>query len=1502
MKSNAQTNGLNFQGVARNASGVILASQKISLKFSIIANSENGTIEYVESRHIITNAQGIFSVVIGDTGTINTIGSFTNIVWKQTPKFLKVEMDPAGGSAFVDMGTTQLQKVPYAYYASGVNALNIDGVLPAASGGTGVSSLSNLKSSLALDLVNNTTDINKPISNATQTALDLKANSNDVATSLSLKASITDMTTNFATKLNIADTSLLLQKADTITLSNRINLKANTIDVNTALDLKANVSDVTSGLVAKVDKVAGKSLSTEDYTLVEKNKLAAISGTNTGDQDLSAYASLVDLAFKANVSDVTTGLTTKLNITDTSYLLQKADTITLSNRINLKANTADVNTGLTTKFNVTDTSLLLQKADTITLSNRVNLKANTIDVNTALDLKANASDVTTVLLSKANATDVTTSLSSKVDKVDGKELSTNDYTTLEKSKLAAITGANTGDETEASIKSKLGIAVFFSGAYSDLTDKPDLTLKENLGNKTIDFITDAESDIKYPTVKAVKGYVDAANATLLNGVVSLSTNQTIEGKKTLINDLIMGAMVSVAGTTTPTTINFANGSMIGDIQNIFEGNPTNDGSIDLYAPDRAKWVQLNYGNTNYISLDGNGVYFYIGDLEWNFLKMGNTELPGNLDFKNHNGNSEINSDNELDITSQNDVRLRHWYEDRNSYSYTRLGLFEDEASLLIEHNDVSNEWNFKVDGSSWFPGDLNFTENHAINFLSAGTSTPTSNASINSTGPFLKIQTRPLTPEDDTDAENGISLEYENLNNIKINSSGVQLYTWNTNNGTPSFVDVRESSFNFLSNDNSNNQNRWYFNGADASTNLPGKLNVSQKAVDDFGLTITSPRPDKPLIQDPDKLGSSIGFISDVNSGTTSNTAFIQLNPQGDMVFRTLQRGMLFQNYGNGDFEFKFKIPEDLSDPTNIIPEYTKTTMSINNDNVHIDGSLTIGNTNYPKLSGSAGQVLTMDNDAMNAIWVTPSNTVSSTSNITSINGVSSGTQSLTTGNTGDDFKIESNSVTGVHTFNLPDASTTNRGLLTRYDYSKFDNKQNALTNPLTGTGTSGQLSFFNGTSTVTSSSNLFWDATNIRLGIRSNNPAYPFEINQGSDNYGFMLNAPSSNRGGSTIGFQSNVGSGSITKTGLFQLGGDGAMVFRTFQNNMYFDNFGDGSINFRVGTEGNFISGMTLDNHGNLEVAGTLKLGNTTFTKETGVIGDVLTNDGFGNAIWHTPTGTGTSTSVDASTLSGTTLNTTITGSSLTSVGILNSATVNGKVIVGSTSEVSGSAVFEASSTTQGFLPPRMSYYQRTQITSPVAGLTIWCNNCGLYGEMQVFNGGAWTNMVGGSAISPITLAIGDSYQGGKVAYILQSGDLGFDANTQHGIIAATSDQSSSIWWTNIGYVSTGATGTTIGTGFANTMKIISTQGGTLSNYAAGLARTYNGGGYNDWYLPSIDELKKLYQNRVAIGGFSGNNLWSSSEIDNGNVFTFDFWDTGLQMNIIKLGRCSVRAIRSF
>jgi hypothetical protein len=143
--------------------------------------------------------------------------------------------------------------------------------------------------------------------------------------------------------------------------------------------------------------------------------------------------------------------------------------------------------------------------------------------------------------------------------------------------------------------------------------------------------------------------------------------------------------------------------------------------------------------------------------------------------------------------------------------------------------------------------------------------------------------------------------------------------------------------------------------------------------------------------------------------------------------------------------------------------------------------------------------------------------------------------------------------------------------------------------------------------------------------------------------------------------------------------------------------------------------------------------------------------------------------------------------------------------------------------------------------------------------------------------------------------------SGDPGYDANTPHGLIAATSDQSLGIMWYNGSNTTTGATGTAIGTGLANTNTIITSQGATSTSYAAGLARAYTGGGYSDWYLPSKDELNQLYINRVAIGGFTSNYYWSSTE-----ATQFYSWrqnlNDGTQGTLGKSGEMYVRAIRTF
>ena len=82
--------------------------------------------------------------------------------------------------------------------------------------------------------------------------------------------------------------------------------------------------------------------------------------------------------------------------------------------------------------------------------------------------------------------------------------------------------------------------------------------------------------------------------------------------------------------------------------------------------------------------------------------------------------------------------------------------------------------------------------------------------------------------------------------------------------------------------------------------------------------------------------------------------------------------------------------------------------------------------------------------------------------------------------------------------------------------------------------------------------------------------------------------------------------------------------------------------------------------------------------------------------------------------------------------------------QVGIGTTSP-DASAKFEISSTSQGFLPPRMTYAQRQAISNPAIGLMVYCTDCGPgTGEPQYFNGTAWVNMIGGAGLSqPPTVA---------------------------------------------------------------------------------------------------------------------------------------------------------------
>ncbi len=166
--------------------------------------------------------------------------------------------------------------------------------------------------------------------------------------------------------------------------------------------------------------------------------------------------------------------------------------------------------------------------------------------------------------------------------------------------------------------------------------------------------------------------------------------------------------------------------------------------------------------------------------------------------------------------------------------------------------------------------------------------------------------------------------------------------------------------------------------------------------------------------------------------------------------------------------------------------------------------------------------------------------------------------------------------------------------------------------------------------------------------------------------------------------------------------------------------------------------------------------------------------------------------------------------------------------------------------------------------------------------------------------------TFSLGLAYGGGIVFYI--------DGTGKHGLIVDTSGISSTPWWDpncidGTGFyvpVATGATGTAIFTGLTNSNTIVSVLGSSSNNMAKA-ARSYRGAGYNDWFLPSKEELNQLYINRAYTRFTSGGYYKSSSETTKSSdsktyVWSQDFY-TGLQTQYdSKSNPATVIAVRAF
>ena len=401
--------------------------------------------------------------------------------------------------------------------------------------------------------------------------------SNEISNAISnsgsdLAAEIARATAAEALKVNIADTSLMLTRRfarDTVALSNRINLKVNIADTANMLLPYAVKSNIEGSITAEKNRALAAEVlkvnisDTVNMLLpyaIRSNTVASIDAEKNRAINKSTADSVAVFAKIVADSNVLRTLI-NTNITDIASNLakEKADSLTLATRISSSENNITINS------NDIAANLSKQKIDSSLLRNLININTSTINTNLlkeqtdsltlASKIRTDSTDLyskiiadSTILrgLINTNSSDIVTNRTN----IANNAMNISQNATNIAANTAAINNRVSFTDMPTfllpylKIEDTLDMLANYRTAMIDNNIKIDALIadtatlitrfsyKENLSNKSIDVSGDATSDTKYPTVKAVKDFVD--NAIIL---ATPDASTTVKGKILLAGDL-----------------------------------------------------------------------------------------------------------------------------------------------------------------------------------------------------------------------------------------------------------------------------------------------------------------------------------------------------------------------------------------------------------------------------------------------------------------------------------------------------------------------------------------------------------------------------------------------------------------------------------------------------------------------------------------------------------------------------------------------------------------------------------------------------------------------------------------------------------------------------------------------------------------------------------------------------------------------------------------------------
>ena len=481
----SQSNGITYQAIIYNPSGDVIPgvnntnspmqNKNICLQFSIV--DDRSRIEYQETITTTTDEFGMVNLVIG-SGVQNGgyASSFATIYWSVDVKSLKVALDVSGKCVdFVEISNQKFETIPFAFAAK--NAENVTGVVAIENGGTNAITVLGAKTNFELQNVDNTRDLNKPISTATQAALNLKENIANKSVDLILDgASDVKYPSAKAVKTYVdanSSAGIAIIAAELARVSNA--QAALTTNFNTEVSRAIGAESTKEDLVNKSSSILVDANSDIKYPTVKAVKTYIDANSTTSSSGLAAE---VTRAIAAENS-ITTNL-----IAETSRATTAEGTLAASLTAEIsRANTAEAT--LTTNLAAEVTRATTTEATKELLAN----KSTSVFLDGASDVKfASVKSVKTYV-------DASTALIATA---------TNDE----------ITRATAAENSNAS-----------NLVLETIRATNAENLKENTANKSTDGTMVSNSDVKFPTEKAVRTYV--ATSSSITSIRSISDNYSV---------------------------------------------------------------------------------------------------------------------------------------------------------------------------------------------------------------------------------------------------------------------------------------------------------------------------------------------------------------------------------------------------------------------------------------------------------------------------------------------------------------------------------------------------------------------------------------------------------------------------------------------------------------------------------------------------------------------------------------------------------------------------------------------------------------------------------------------------------------------------------------------------------------------------------------------------------------------------------------------------------------